>query len=125
MTTTGDAAPGELTATLVRRSSGDQAAVYIRRLIFDGDRVKDFTEKPQIGEGWINGGFMVLEPGIFSYLNGDDSSLEADALEHLAVDGQLVAMRHDRFWQCMDTLRDVRLLEELWREDRAPWKTWE
>jgi len=94
-------------------------------LIFDGDHVKEFTEKPQIGEGWINGGFMVLEPDIFSYLEGDGSSLEADALERLAADGQLVALRHDRFWQCMDTLRDLRLLEDLWRKERAPWKTWE
>jgi glucose-1-phosphate cytidylyltransferase len=94
-------------------------------LIFEGDHVKEFTEKPQIGEGWINGGFMVLEPDIFSYLEGDGSSLEADALERLAADGQLVALRHDRFWQCMDTLRDLRLLEDLWRKDRAPWKTWE
>jgi glucose-1-phosphate cytidylyltransferase len=114
------------------RSHGKVATVTAVRpparfggLIFDGDHVKDFTEKPQIGEGWINGGFMVLEPAIFSYLEGDSSSLEADALERLAADGQLVAMRHDRFWQCMDTLRDVRLLEGLWREDRAPWKTWE
>jgi glucose-1-phosphate cytidylyltransferase len=93
-------------------------------LIFDGDLVADFTEKPQIGEGWINGGFLVFEPGIFNYLEGDQSSLEADALERLAADRQLAAYRHDRFWQCMDTLRDKRLLESLWRERRAPWKVW-
>src|SRR6202043_1459068 len=116
----------------VRKRCGRLATVTAVRpparfggLIFDGDHVKEFTEKPQIGEGWINGGFMVLEPAIFSYLEGDGSSLEADALERLAADGQLVALRHDRFWQCMDTLRDLRLLEELWRKDRAPWKTWE
>jgi glucose-1-phosphate cytidylyltransferase len=94
-------------------------------LIFDGDLVSDFTEKPQIGEGWINGGFMVLEPGIFKYLEGDDPSLEADALEHLAADRQLAAYKHDRFWQCMDTLRDLRTLEGLWQSGRPPWMTWE
>jgi glucose-1-phosphate cytidylyltransferase len=93
-------------------------------LIFDGDLVSDFTEKPQIGEGWINGGFLVFEPGIFDYLKGDNTSLEADALEQLVADGQLVAYRHDRFWQCMDTLRDVRLLEGLWQGGNPPWKVW-
>jgi glucose-1-phosphate cytidylyltransferase len=94
-------------------------------LIFDGDSmVVDFTEKPQIGEGWINGGFMVCEPEIFNYLKGDDSSLEADALEGLASARQLAAYQHGGFWQCMDTLRDKRLLENLWNEHRAPWKVW-
>ena len=95
-------------------------------LIFDGDSmVVEFTEKPQIGEGWINGGFMVCEPEIFKYLTDDDSSLEADALEQLASDRQLAAYQHGGFWQCMDTLRDKRLLENLWREGYAPWKVWE
>jgi glucose-1-phosphate cytidylyltransferase len=94
-------------------------------LIFDGDLVSDFTEKPQIGEGWINGGFMVLEPGVFDYLNGEDPSLETDALEHLAADRQLAAYKHDHFWQCMDTLRDLRLLESLWQGGSPPWKTWD
>lgn len=94
-------------------------------LVFDGDIVTDFAEKPQIGEGWINGGFLVFEPELFKYLEGDHSSLEVDALEHLASDGQLAAFRHDRFWQCMDTLRDKRLLETLWQEGRAPWKLWD
>jgi glucose-1-phosphate cytidylyltransferase len=94
-------------------------------LVFSGDLVSEFTEKPQIGEGWINGGFMVCEPGIFKYLTGDDSSLEADALENLAADKQLVAFRHESFWQCMDTMREVRLLEGLWRGGNAPWKTWQ
>lgn len=93
-------------------------------LIFDGDMVADFTEKPQIGEGWINGGFLVFEPAVFDYLDGDHSSLEANALERLAADGQLAAYRHDRFWQCMDTLRDKRLLESLWQAGQAPWKVW-
>jgi len=93
-------------------------------LIFDGHMVADFTEKPQIGEGWINGGFFVFDPRIFDYLQGDDTSLESDALEKLAADRQLAAYRHEGFWQCMDTLRDKRLLETLWHEQRAPWKSW-
>ncbi len=93
-------------------------------LIFNGDLVAEFTEKPQIGEGWINGGFMVLEPAVFDYLEGDHSSLEADALERLAAENQLVAFRHEAFWQCMDTMREVRLLESLWRSSSPPWKVW-
>jgi glucose-1-phosphate cytidylyltransferase len=91
-------------------------------LVFDGDLVADFTEKPQIGEGWINGGFMVCEPTVFDYLAGDESSLESNALENLAADRQLAAFRHDQFWQCMDTLRDKRLLESLWHSGNPPWK---
>jgi glucose-1-phosphate cytidylyltransferase len=94
-------------------------------LNFDGDMVTEFMEKPQIGEGWINGGFMCLEPRIFSYMKDDDDSLEADVLTRLAKDRELVAYRHDRFWQSMDTLRDVRLLETLWQSGRAPWRNWE
>ena len=94
-------------------------------LVFDGNLVTEFTEKPQIGEGWINGGFMVLEPEIFNYLKDDKSSLEADALERLASEHQLAAYRHEGFWQCMDTPRDKRLLESLWLAERAPWKVWE
>jgi glucose-1-phosphate cytidylyltransferase len=93
-------------------------------LIFEGDLVVNFTEKPQAGEGWINGGFLVFEPAIFNYLEGDRSSLEADALERLAADRQLAAFHHARFWQCMDTLRDKRLLENFWQTGRAPWKVW-
>ncbi|MFS8084482.1 MAG: glucose-1-phosphate cytidylyltransferase [Acidobacteriota bacterium] len=94
-------------------------------LVFDGNLIKEFIEKPQIGEGWINGGFMVLEPAIFDYLKGDEDSLEADALEQLACERQLAAFRHESFWQCMDTLRDKRFLESLWREGKAPWKLWD
>ena len=93
-------------------------------LVFDGDLVTEFTEKPQIGEGWINGGFLMFEPEVFNYLSGDKSSLEADAMERLAVDNQLVAYRHGGFWQCMDTMRDMRLLQSLWQNDKAPWKLW-
>jgi glucose-1-phosphate cytidylyltransferase len=94
-------------------------------LVFDDNIVVEFTEKPQIGEGWINGGFFVFEPEIFNYLEGDESSLEVDALERIAADRQLAAYRHEGFWQCMDTLRDKRLLEGLWHERRAPWKVWD
>lgn len=93
-------------------------------LEFNGDLVSEFVEKPQVGEGWINGGFMVFEPAVFNYLKEDHHSLEADALEVLAREGQLAAFRHEQFWQCMDTLRDKRYLEGLWRDNIAPWKVW-
>lgn len=91
-------------------------------LRFNGDRVVDFTEKPQIGEGWINGGFFVLEPGVFDYLAGDETIFEREPLERLAEDGELMAYRHESFWQCMDTLRDVRLLNRLCEQGRPPWE---
>jgi glucose-1-phosphate cytidylyltransferase len=94
-------------------------------LVFDGDLVAEFKEKPQIGEGWINGGFMVFEPGVFEYLPRDDGHLEVDGLERLAKDGQLAAYRHENFWHCMDTLRDVRVLESMWEAGRAPWRLWQ
>jgi glucose-1-phosphate cytidylyltransferase len=93
-------------------------------LVFDGDQVVEFTEKPQVGEGWINGGFFVLEPEVLEYIVGDETHWEREPLERLAAEGQLMAYRHDDFWQCMDTLRDLRLLEELWTGGRAPWKVW-
>ena len=94
-------------------------------LDLDGDRVLEFSEKPQTKEGWINGAYFVLEPGIFEYIEGDDTQWERGPLERLAKDGQLLAYRHEDFWQCMDTLRDKRLLEELWQSGKAPWKIWE
>jgi glucose-1-phosphate cytidylyltransferase len=93
-------------------------------LILEGDFVLEFTEKPQIGEDWINGGFLVFDRGIFDYIKGDSTSLESDALEQLARERQLVAYRHDDFWQCMDTPREKRFLGALWHERRAPWKVW-
>jgi len=93
-------------------------------IIFNGDMVAEFTEKPQIGEGWINGGFLVLEPGIFEHLQDDVTSLEAHTMERLASLGQLAAYRHEGFWQCMDTLRDLKLLESLWQSGTPPWKVW-
>lgn len=93
-------------------------------LIFDSDLVARFTEKPQAGEGWINGGFFVFEPEIFEYLTGPQCSLETDVLELLARERQLAAFRHEGFWQCMDTLRDKTYLNKLWQEGNAQWKTW-
>jgi glucose-1-phosphate cytidylyltransferase len=93
-------------------------------MIFEGSRVVRFEEKPQIGEGWINGGFFVLEPGVRDYIEGDETVFEREPLERLAADGQLMAYHHDGFWQCMDTLRDVRLLESLWQSGEAQWKVW-
>ena len=84
----------------------------------------NFEEKPQLGEGWINGAFFILEPGVFDYIAGDETQWEFEPLERLAAEGQLMAYQHESFWQCMDTLRDKRLLESLWEQDNAPWKTW-
>ncbi len=93
-------------------------------LQFKGDLVADFSEKPQVGEGWINGGFFVLEPQVFSYLDDDASVFEREPLERLVREGQLAAYRHEAYWQCMDTLRDVKLLNEQWDGGRAPWRVW-
>ena len=94
-------------------------------LVFKGDQVSQFSEKPQTMEGWINGAFFVLEPGVFDYIDGDDTQWEKEPMERLARDGQLMAYRHNSFWQCMDTLRDKKLLEDLWQHGGAPWKVWE
>jgi glucose-1-phosphate cytidylyltransferase len=91
-------------------------------LEFDGDLVRAFTEKPQSGEGWINGGFFVLEPAVLDLIGGDNDSLEQDVMPRLVSQGQLAAYRHHQFWQCMDTLRDKRYLETLWHEGKAPWR---
>ena len=94
-------------------------------LVFDGNRVCEFNEKPQIGEGWINGAFFVLEPGVFDYIDDDDTQWEREPLERLAADGQLMAYQHSSFWQCMDTLREKHILETLWGGGNAPWMVWE
>ncbi|MET0421958.1 MAG: glucose-1-phosphate cytidylyltransferase [Acidimicrobiia bacterium] len=91
----------------------------------DGNRVLEFSEKPQTGEGWINGAFFVMEPGIFDYIEGDNTQFELEPLENLAKDGELMAYPYSGFWQCMDTLRDKKLLERLWVSDEAPWKVWD
>jgi len=87
-------------------------------------KVKKFIEKPAGDGSWINGGFFVLEPEIFDYIKGDNTYWERDPLENLAKDGQLIAYKHYGFWRCMDTLRDKRELEELWKSGNPPWKIW-
>ncbi|HYN05827.1 MAG TPA: glucose-1-phosphate cytidylyltransferase [Vicinamibacterales bacterium] len=87
----------------------------------EGDLVGRFDEKPQTAEGWINGGFFVLEPEVLDYIAGDDTVFEHGPLDRLAMAGQLAAYRHEEFWHCMDTLRDVRLLNSLWDSGAAPW----
>jgi len=93
-------------------------------LVFDGDRVAQFTEKPQTQEGWINGAFFVLEPQVLDYIDGDETQWETGPLERLAAEGQLMAYRHSSFWQCMDTLREKHILQQLWSSGKAPWKVW-
>lgn len=94
-------------------------------LILDDYLVTNFTEKSQIDEGWINGGFLVFEPAIFDYIVDDQTSLELDVLERLSSERQLASYPHESFWQCMDTLRDKRLLESLWQSGNPPWQLWE
>jgi glucose-1-phosphate cytidylyltransferase len=91
-------------------------------LELNGDTIEVFSEKPQTQEGWINGAFFVLEPGVFDYIDGDQTQWEKEPLEALARDKQLMAYRHTSFWQCMDTLREKHILENLWRTGNAPWK---
>ena len=131
MLTYGDGVSDVNLQNLVRfhRSHGKLATITAVRpparfggLEFDGPLVREFTEKPQTGEGWINGGFFVFEPAVLDYIGGDDESLENDVLPRLVARRELAAYRHDRFWQCMDTLRDKRYLESLWQDGRAPWR---
>jgi glucose-1-phosphate cytidylyltransferase len=86
--------------------------------------VERFSEKLQEGEAWINGGFFVLEPEIFDYIEGDSVAWEREPLEKLATDRQLAAYRHRGFWKCMDTLRDKEELTAAWDSGSAPWKVW-
>ncbi len=89
-----------------------------------GDRVVAFKEKPQTEQGWINGGFFVMEPKFLDWIEGDNTILEKEPLERASAKGELVAYRHKGFWKCMDTVRDRLVLEELWKDGRAPWKVW-
>jgi glucose-1-phosphate cytidylyltransferase len=93
------------------------------KLTIDEGCVSRFDEKPQMSEGWINGGFFVLEPGVFEYIPGDVDWAK-EPLERLADDGQLSGFEHDGFWQCMDTMRDKQLLNAMWDAGSAPWKVW-
>ena len=94
-------------------------------LELDDDQIVEFSEKPQTREGWINGAFFVLEPKVFDYIDGDMTHWEKEPLERLAKDGQLMAYKHNSFWQCMDTLRDKKKLEDLWQGSNPPWKIWD
>jgi glucose-1-phosphate cytidylyltransferase len=89
-----------------------------------GGQIVEFTEKPQTGEGWINGGFFVLEPGVLDFIAGDETIWEREPLEALARENQLMAFYHEGFWQPMDTLREKMLLEKLWSSGQAPWRVW-
>jgi glucose-1-phosphate cytidylyltransferase len=112
---------GKLATMTVVRSPSRFGIVEV-----DGEGgVRNFREKPAEGAGWINGAFFVLEPGIFDYIDDDATAWEREPLERLVADGELHAWRHDSFWQCMDTLREKKLLEDLWSTGKAPWRTWE
>ena len=88
------------------------------------NNINSFVEKAKEDGGWINGGFMVLEPEILEYIKNDETIFEKDPLEKLAAFGELQAYKHNGFWKCMDTQRDKYLLENLWEENKAPWKIW-
>ena len=93
--------------------------------IGNNDIIREFSEKKKEEGGWINGGFMVLEPKVIDYIDDDTTNFEKISLEKLATEGQLMAYKHNGFWQCMDTLRDKNKLETLIAENNAPWKKWE
>lgn len=90
----------------------------------ENDKIKSFREKDKSDMGWINGGFMVLEPGVFDFIKDDNTIFEQEPLEQLANQGLLNSYKHHGFWQCMDTMRDHHKLEELWTNGKAPWKLW-
>ncbi len=88
----------------------------------NGHQIRSFKEKPQTGQGWINGGYFVIQPEFFDLISGDNTILEREPLESVAEMGELMAFEHDQYWQCMDTKRDRDHLEELWSSGEAPWK---
>lgn len=90
----------------------------------DGNRVESFLEKPKGDGGWINGGFFVCQPEVLNYITGDGTVFEQEPLQQLAMEGQLYNYRHNGFWKCMDTLRDKKMLNEMWDSGHAKWKTW-
>lgn len=93
--------------------------------IGDDNSISTFAEKSKTAGGWINGGYMVLEPEVFDYINDDSTIFEREPMERLAREGQMIAYKHNGFWQCMDTLRDKNYLEELIGANQAPWMVWE
>jgi glucose-1-phosphate cytidylyltransferase len=94
------------------------------RIGYEGDQVVNFYEKPESGEGWINGGYFVLEPQVLDVIDGDDTVWEREPVERLAGWGQLMGYRHHGFWSCMDTLKEKTILEELWQSGEPPWRIW-
>jgi glucose-1-phosphate cytidylyltransferase len=113
-------AQGKLATVTATRPLGRFGSLRIS----DANRVDAFHEKIEGEENWINGGFFVLSPKVIDRIADDHTAWEAEPLEGLAADGELVAFKHAGFWQAMDTLREKQLLERLWLEGRAPWKTW-
>jgi glucose-1-phosphate cytidylyltransferase len=101
--------------------SAVRPAARFGELEIDGQRVASFQEKPQMHDGWINGGYFVVEPNFFDLIDGDSTMLEREPLERATLDGELMAYRHDGFWHCMDTKRDIEVLEALWSKG-APWR---
>ena len=93
-------------------------------LKIDNSNVKSFDEKPDGGHGLINGGFFILSPKVLDYINDDSTIFEREPLENLANDNELIAYEHKGFWQCMDTIRDKKYLEQLWNSENTPWKKW-
>ncbi len=94
-------------------------------LSIENNQAKEFTEKPNLKEGHISGGFFVFDRRIFDYVSEDDDCrLEKEPLEKLAKEGELMVYTHDGFWQCMDTVRDMKFLNNLWKKNQAPWKVW-
>jgi glucose-1-phosphate cytidylyltransferase len=122
----------DITALLqFHRASGKLATVTsvrspsrFGRIVFREDTVAEFHEKPDKAEGWINGGFFVLNRKVINYISGDDAIWEKDTVEELARAGNMAGFRHYGFWSCMDTMREKNFLEELWRSGNAPWKVW-
>jgi glucose-1-phosphate cytidylyltransferase len=94
------------------------------QVVLEGDIVRDYTDLP-LRDAWINGAFFVLEPGVFDYIDGEASHWEKEPMERLANDEELMAFRHEGFWQCMDTMREKVLLEEMWQNGQAAWKVWD
>lgn len=101
-----------------------RAPARFGRISFEDDLVRTFHEKSEAAEGWINGGFFVLEPGVLDYIDGDSTVWERGPVESLAGAGELVGYRHQGFWSCMDTLKEKTLLEEMWNAGSAPWRVW-
>lgn len=108
-------------ATLMAVHPGSRFGV----LEIEKNQIHAFREKNDADAGWINGGFMVLDPKVIDYIEGDSTVFEREPLEALVRDGELMAFRHRGFWHCMDTMRDKERLETLWSTNKAPWKRWE